>query len=465
MMKLFTNSPKEFLRSLEEKAHIVNKLVNLTAGQKQEVNDFFKTYRNLENQIDWNKGQKLTFEGDFKPLIDGVFERREAKSKVPLLPIEGVEEGKDYLRLKTRTSNPNLQAFMSLNHEGQMQIESPSTGGMLGDWCIGYKDDQWWNDYNGNQGLRFIVLIIPDDTKVCIQITSPNNTLAWDEFDKSHPIAWASDRLKIQPREMQELVNEGWSHREEIGEIRVRTYKEIETGIWASNNKEDVEVNVNFFLTETEMEYGDTNELSNGDDTTIGSFTLQVLDEASPAPDWLTDILIANEFNWTKGRGLLVTQTTENTPVEAYRSANRMWNESMRDNVYYDDAESEIKNYVGYSNRNEGYGRKRSNNFRPFGYVIWNNTDHYSQSLESDEYFYSLTSDFMPATDDELDIDGFHITMVTNFDYSFKKRDDWEGLNQQVPREWDPPEQQHFDFTERQRRQMMSILLNEYSSK
>ena len=53
----------------QEKPHIVNKLPLLTPEQKEQVNQFFATHRNLENKVDWNLGANLTYDY-FKKIMD-----------------------------------------------------------------------------------------------------------------------------------------------------------------------------------------------------------------------------------------------------------------------------------------------------------------------------------------------------------------------------------------------------------
>ena len=103
-------------RLKEAKTNQLKKLLkngNITEDQFNKADEFFKTYSAFENEIDWNRGLKITWD-DLKAVI---YKERNSKSKTRKnirKGLEGFEEGKDYIVL-----------------DGEVQIIDPGTGRIL----------------------------------------------------------------------------------------------------------------------------------------------------------------------------------------------------------------------------------------------------------------------------------------------------------------------------------------------
>ena len=88
-------------RLKESKTNQLKKLLNngnITEEQFQIADKFFKTYSAFENEIDWNRGLKITWD-DLKEVI---YKERNSESKTRKKirkGLEGFTEGKDYLVL------------------------------------------------------------------------------------------------------------------------------------------------------------------------------------------------------------------------------------------------------------------------------------------------------------------------------------------------------------------------------
>ena len=89
-------------RLREAKTNQLKKLLNngnITEEQFQIADEFFKKYSAFENEIDWNRGLKITWD-DLKAVI---YKERNSESKTRKKirkGLEGFEEGKDYLVLE-----------------------------------------------------------------------------------------------------------------------------------------------------------------------------------------------------------------------------------------------------------------------------------------------------------------------------------------------------------------------------
>ena len=145
---------------LQEKPHIVNKLPLLTPEQKEQVNQFFATHRNIDNQINWNLGAKLTYQ-DFKKVMDANANTFKNKQKrVKRFGVQGLTEGKDYGQVET--GNSNFVAVVPYSHQSSRILASNGVGDTCeGEWCIAYqKNSKYWDDYTG-QGDTFMFVMIP----------------------------------------------------------------------------------------------------------------------------------------------------------------------------------------------------------------------------------------------------------------------------------------------------------------
>ena len=85
----------EFMRLIEKKDHIINKIPALTPEQKKIIIDYFNKHPNEESKIDWNKYAELTF-SDFEPILNTVSITAK-KKQVHDTGINGLKEWEDYV--------------------------------------------------------------------------------------------------------------------------------------------------------------------------------------------------------------------------------------------------------------------------------------------------------------------------------------------------------------------------------
>lgn len=183
-------------RFSENKDYLINKLVNLTPEQKEEVKAFFQKHPSYESKIDWN--DKSLFYKDFEPVL-----RLDGKSKTQAKKkgIEGLVENVDYRYVG---SGYNMEIgsytlYQPLTYLGSMTLASnkvPPVKGNGAKWCIAYqKTDQYWNDYTSHD-IKFL-FVLTEDTKYAVTVHSEDlsyRTEVYDFEDKNlgYP-SWCSD--------------------------------------------------------------------------------------------------------------------------------------------------------------------------------------------------------------------------------------------------------------------------------
>ena len=173
-------------RLKESKTTQLKKLLkngNITEEQFNTADEFFKTYSAFENEIDWNRGLKITWD-DLKAVI---YKERNSESKTRKKirkGLEGFEEGKDYLVLEETDSYVAYQPF---TWEASRMIAShyvePSKNkyGNLDDakWCTAYqKDRKFWDSHNKKEAFIYICGESIPTKKVAISISE-------EKFDAS----------------------------------------------------------------------------------------------------------------------------------------------------------------------------------------------------------------------------------------------------------------------------------------
>ena len=173
-------------RLQESKTTILKKLLkngNITEEQFQIADEFFKTYSAFENEIDWNRGLKITWD-DLKAVI---YKERNSESKTRKKirkGLEGFEEGKDYIVLEETDSYVAYQPF---TWEASRMIAShyvePSENekGEIRDakWCTAYqKDRKFWDSHNKKEAFIYICGESIPTKKVAISISK-------EKFDAS----------------------------------------------------------------------------------------------------------------------------------------------------------------------------------------------------------------------------------------------------------------------------------------
>ena len=173
-------------RLKESKTTQLKKLLkdgNITEEQFNTADKFFKTYSAFENEIDWNRGLKITWD-DLKAVI---YKERNSESKTRKKirkGLEGFEEGKDYIVLEETDSYVAYQPF---TWEASRMIAShyvePSENekGEIRDarWCTAYqKDRKFWDSHNKKEAFIYICGESIPTKKVAISISK-------EKFDAS----------------------------------------------------------------------------------------------------------------------------------------------------------------------------------------------------------------------------------------------------------------------------------------
>ena len=176
-------------RLKEAKTNQLKKLLknrNITEEQFQIADEFFKKYSAFENEIDWNRGLKITWD-DLKAVI---YKERNSESKTRKKirkGLEGFEEGKDYLVLEETDSYTAYQPFTweasrmiashyvepSRNEEGDLDDA---------DWCIAFqKCRNYWDEYNEQGAFIYICGEKIPTKKVAIAISDEDYNESLDE--------------------------------------------------------------------------------------------------------------------------------------------------------------------------------------------------------------------------------------------------------------------------------------------
>ena len=174
----------------ESKTTILKKLLkngNITEEQFQIADEFFKKYSAFENEIDWNRGLKITWD-DLKAVI---YKERNSESQTKKKirkGLEGFEEGKDYLVLKETDSYVVYQPF---TWEASRMIAShyvePSRNedGKIEDanWCTAYqKDRTYWDGHNKIEAFIYICGESIPTKKVAVSISEEDYDASGSEF-------------------------------------------------------------------------------------------------------------------------------------------------------------------------------------------------------------------------------------------------------------------------------------------
>ncbi len=441
---------------LQEKPHIVNKLINLTPEQKQEINAFFASHKNLENRIDWNKGQKLTYQ-DFKVLMDANAGTIKNKLKrVKSFGIEGMKEGEDYIRIPI--PDPNIVGVVPLNHDASRMIASTALLGVEGEWCIAYQHDtKYWNDYTG-QGYTFLILLMySDNEKYALQIKGKSITV-WTKEDSRNDLSWFCSKYGLDPQMVKEWAklaegeSEGKVDREETF-----TY-EIESFWWVSQEKGYITLGVSYIQNQYDEEGEDHYEQTEGSETYEASVNIYIIEKGSTPPPELENALAEGKFNWSKGTGIYVEQTSPLTFEEASTKASRNLEGEFRE-PYLDDARAEIYEFLLGHKR--PWERNKLEVFTP-DFVISKSFEDCFEDVElRDMLEYAVDFNFSKNQKDSQEFGNFIVYAINSNieDYIDYGKADWEGLNQDVPSSWDSPEQQHFNFNEHRNLHIMKLLL------
>lgn len=187
-------------RFLEKKDHIIDKLVNLTSDQKEEVKLFFQKHPSYESKIDWND-KSLSYK-DFEPLLalDG-----KSKTQAKKYGLAGLVENKDYFDFGEAILSKlgHCHIYQPLSYFGSKVLASnrvPPIKGNGAKWCISeQKTDESWKDYT-QRGIKFL-FVFTKGTKYALTIypeslhyenevyTFEDKNIGWPDWCRSPEIA------------------------------------------------------------------------------------------------------------------------------------------------------------------------------------------------------------------------------------------------------------------------------------
>ena len=228
-------------RLKESKTTQLKKLLkngNITEEQFNIADEFFKKYSAFENEIDWNRGLKITWD-DLKAVI---YKERNSESKTRKKirkGLEGFEEGKDYLVLEETDSYVAYQPF---TWEASRMIAShyvePSRNkkGKIddADWCTAYqKNSGYWDGHNKKEAFIYICGENIPSKKVAVSISKEDydasgskflystgnlNFNIWDFNDKNYTIE-EEELLEVVPYlyDLIEKVYNNWEDKKREG--------------------------------------------------------------------------------------------------------------------------------------------------------------------------------------------------------------------------------------------------------
>ena len=229
-------------RLKESKTTQLKKLLkngNITEEQFNTADKFFKTYSAFENEIDWNRGLKITWD-DLKEVI---YKERNSESKTKKRirkGLEGFEEGKDLIVLKETDSYTVYQPF---TWEASRMIASHyvepyrNVYGDLddADWCTAYqKSSIFWDKHNKMEAFIYICGETIPSKKVAISISKEeydaNNTRFLHSMDSLYFNIWDfyDSRDTIEEDELLEVVSD-------LHSLIKKAY-----GIWKDKKKEEL---------------------------------------------------------------------------------------------------------------------------------------------------------------------------------------------------------------------------------
>ena len=253
-------------RLRESKTTQLKKLLkngNITEEQFQIADEFFKKYSAFENEIDWNRGLKITWD-DLKAVI---YKERNSESKTRKKikkGLEGFEEGKDYLVLEETDSYTAYQPF---TWEASRMIAShyvePSRNedGNLddADWCTAYqKDRSYWDNHNEIEAFIYICGESIPTKKVAISISEEKfyasgseflyftdnlNFNIWDFYDYNYTIE-EDKLLKVVP-DLYELIKKAYSNWEDKKREELFSKLKLKLKLNPQTNKYDCDGDLN----------------------------------------------------------------------------------------------------------------------------------------------------------------------------------------------------------------------------
>ena len=229
-------------RLKEAKTSQLKKLLkngNITEEQFNTADKFFKTYSAFENEIDWNRGLKITWD-DLKAVI---YKERSSESKTRKKirkGLDGFNEGKDYLVLEETDSYTAYQPFTweasrmiashyvepSRNEEGEIEDAN---------WCTAYqKEREHWDNHNEIEAFIYICGESIPFKKIAVSISreeydAHNNEFLYSTGNLNFNIwDFDDDNYNIEEDELLEVVPN-------LYDLIEKAYKN-----WKNKNKESI---------------------------------------------------------------------------------------------------------------------------------------------------------------------------------------------------------------------------------
>ncbi len=224
-------------RLKETKTNQLKKLLkngNITEEQFNTADEFFKTYSAFENEIDWNRGLKITWD-DLKAVI---YKERNSESKTRKKirkGLEGFTEGKDYLVLEEgEYEGEPWTAYQPLNWEASRMIAShhvePTEGynrNLDARWCTAYqKDRSYWDSHNELEAFIYICGETIPTKKVALSISEEDEDASGSRFlyytDSLNFNIWDfnDSPRNIKDSELREIISN-------LDELMERAYKNL----------------------------------------------------------------------------------------------------------------------------------------------------------------------------------------------------------------------------------------------
>lgn len=175
---------------MESKDAIINKMSQLTDGQKKTAKEFFNKHNDFENEIDWNKWRTLTWDD----LSEVIYKDRGTKSQLSKKVkggIKGLTEGTDYeILAEGEFEGKHWIAYHPMTWVGSRTIASNSVppveedGNGSAEWCTAYqKDESFWEKHSEFEEFIYLCGESIPTKKVALSVNMCGYSTDMDGFD------------------------------------------------------------------------------------------------------------------------------------------------------------------------------------------------------------------------------------------------------------------------------------------
>ena len=172
---------KTFIQYLTEaKDRFINKNRNLSKEQKKELIDFFKTNRQAESDIDWNKSHKYSYDQFFDIMAKYRSGRRKVKKFKCQDKLKGLTKDQDYVHVRMKTKE--YCAYIPLSHDTAQKFNTDRViGTCQGSWCVGHSSTKdYWTQYV-LRDHQVPIYIVDQSNKWIVMIDGDNRSYdVWD---------------------------------------------------------------------------------------------------------------------------------------------------------------------------------------------------------------------------------------------------------------------------------------------